>query len=802
MADTVNNVIPQEAVANRVLTEVPSSGVQGTTNFADDTLGQEVLVLSPTDLTKGLRSINSVSGASSIIDFLQKPGKISTGAFATTDSGTLVSFDPWTLTAGDTFKLQKLSGVYLVRADIRVRLTVNATRFQQGRYILYWVPSGGVSSSNASYLALARGHRSNLTTITTTPHVEIDLAKQTHVEIVIPFTSAYPNFDVSSSSPYTHFSLGLMHLTPYSPLQAGSGSNSCSYTIWTNFENIELSMPAVPQSGYIDTEVQAGRGKSVSAMEQLANGTGPISSNLAKVSMASDILGTIPILGPAMSTVSWVSKHIARSAEIFGFSKPIILSAPAKVLRSSLPYIANADGSSTSQPLALISQNEVVIDSGLQRTNIDEMDFGFIARQYAYHHMFTWSTSTPTDTNLDSVAIQPSQYTTTYGKGTCFVPLALVQLHFRYWRGSIKFRFKMIKTEFHSGRIAVAFLPAYNATASSTVVTTGASQYLYRQIVDIRETSEFEVCVPFVFPDIYADINSVLGSLNVSVLDALTCPNTVTQSINFMVEICAGDDMEFAFPTSPEYYAYLPAVVQSGYTVTPCFTFGSSSDSGDLSASSICIGERVHSLRQILKKIQFSSYYTTPSAYNDLYKVYPFLQVAATQITSNTTALLKDATFPGDPISLWSTMYLFSSGGMRFFAFPQDGNANTGSYFVSMDQIPGDTPTTPCSYSGAWSVWGSIRAVVNPVIEPFIDVTVPSYTRTIARVNSQHFVNSLDSRFAPSSSNGTNTTFVGVHSVLGSYANPRVFTGMRSFSDDTSFSGWYGIVPIVPRTAT
>lgn len=800
MADTVNDVIPPSQVANREVSIVETSGNQGTTKFADDTFGEEARVIAPTDLTLAIRNINNVPGASSIVDFLEKPTKVYTGALSTSDTGTMLTMDVWTAVVSDPYKLQKLLGVYLVRADIRVRLTVNATRFQQGRYILYWIPSGGVPVANPSYQAVSRAHRCNLTTITTTPHVEIDIAKETHVELLIPFTAAYPNFNMRSTG--SDFSLGNVYMTPYFPLQAGSGSTTCTYTVWLSMENIELSMPAVPQSGLVEAYVQSGAKKSVTDMERLASGTGPISSVLSKLSMSSNILADVPLLGPTMSTVSWVTKHLARSADVWGFSKPLNLESTTKMMRNTLPYVANADGPSNAQPLALMSENQVVIDSGLQRTKVDEMDLKYISQQYSYYVSYSWSTATSTDTNIFSIPIQPSLYSNPYGKGTCYTPLALVQTHFRYWRGSIKFKIKMVKTEFHSGRLAIAFFPVFNGTAATLAATTGASQYLYREIVDIRETSEFEVCVPFVFPEMYCDVNSVLGSLNLTVLDALTAPNTVTQSIGMLVEVAAGDDIEFAYPTPPELLAYLPATVQSGYTVTPCFNFGASPSTKSLVPAAVSIGEQVNSLRQLFKKLQFSEYNGVPSSFNDVFRIYPFLQVAASQLTANTDPLLKDVTFPGDPISLWSFMYLFNSGGYRLFCFPSDANTSTNSYFVSMDQVPGDLPNSPTAYTPNWPVWGATRAVVNPSIEPFIDVNVPSYTRTIARVNSQHLVNSNDTRFVVSSANGSNTTYVGFHSVFGSYANPRTFEGMRSFSDDATFSGWYGIVPVVPRTAT
>lgn len=79
----------------------------------------------------------------SIKSFLAKPIILQTGSFNVTDTFTFLNtiILPYPLfTALDSAVwVQKLSGIYGIRFDMRFRLVVNANRFQQGRYCLGYV---------------------------------------------------------------------------------------------------------------------------------------------------------------------------------------------------------------------------------------------------------------------------------------------------------------------------------------------------------------------------------------------------------------------------------------------------------------------------------------------------------------------------------------------------------------------------------------------------------------------------------------------------------------------------------------
>ena len=157
-----------------------------TTKFADDTIGQGAQpVAQGSEFITGL-----IAGSSqTIVDFLERPSVVSYGSFTTADVGLLFIADAVELLS--TNKKSKLQNIYTLKFDVQVTLQVNADRFQQGRYILAWLPTGGGTSPSigGANLQWRNMHICNLTKITQLPHVEIDLATQTHVTLTIPWTT-------------------------------------------------------------------------------------------------------------------------------------------------------------------------------------------------------------------------------------------------------------------------------------------------------------------------------------------------------------------------------------------------------------------------------------------------------------------------------------------------------------------------------------------------------------------------------------------------------------------------------------
>ena len=140
-----------------------------------------------TSMDTSIYEVGHDFGVDTLKDFLEKPSLLATGLFQTSD-GAGGSLYTWSLPSEMLLRLKqstKLNGVYMYRADIEVDFRVNATRFQQGRYFLRVVCTGGASNS-LSATKLASAHIGNLMLATSANCYEFDLATSTGVTFTIP----------------------------------------------------------------------------------------------------------------------------------------------------------------------------------------------------------------------------------------------------------------------------------------------------------------------------------------------------------------------------------------------------------------------------------------------------------------------------------------------------------------------------------------------------------------------------------------------------------------------------------------
>lgn len=791
--------------------------VGGTTIFTADTTGNVVTRDRLDDINPSLWNALEQPGAQDIKDFLSKPTLLASGNFATTDTGNFQVVNLPEAFFSNPRIANKLYGVAMMRADIVLTLQVNAVRFQQGRYVLAFVPTGGLVNSNSGAQAFYRAHAANMTSVSQLPHVEIDLATQTVAELRIPYSSIFPYLKVSASTNLN--SLGIAFLRPYSPLEAGSGDTTCGYMLFGRLENVVLSGNVMPQSGR-RVGFKATKAKSVTRVEQESKSEGPVSSVLNTISQGTAVLSRLPILGPILGQVSWASGILGGAAAAFGFSKPTLLDKPLRMNKISYPYMGTADGMTTAMPLALKTDNEVLIHSGVGRTDIDEMSIDFIKQQYAYSQTITWASSDVSGAILATLPHNPLKYYTSLGvNGVVMTPVCFLANNFRVWRGGMKFRFKIVKTEFHSGRLIFAYAPNMGlATAPPTVDT---STFLVREIVDIRDTTEVEICVPYVVPELYTTayynsgapaVNSA-GTFYIMVGDPLVAPSSVTASVHLLVEVCGAPDFEVAIPAGNNMTAVIPFATQCGalkdvvvsdtclfesqssYLKHDCVEFGM--DSSDLQASVVAIGERAESFRQLIKRatplLPSSGTYPSGTAGQSFtfnaYALNPAFE------TGSIGGTLVEDTFRCDFINTLSLCYVYNNGGMRLY-LPTAGNYTSTYVSVTVDRDPSKYQL---GTSALYQSYTPTRVAPTQLYTNNDDaphVSVPAYSRTIGRTSAAQIVTAVSLYSTPpSDSVGQNTTAVSVTPV-----NPSLVLSYRPYkycADDYSMSYWIGTVPVV-----
>ncbi len=765
-------------------TLLPEQGMEGSveqnssTQFVNDAMVKSVVI--PSNLPDSFNFESEIQVGQDIQNFLSKPTILRSGEFSTSDpiSGTPNIYSPADVFA-DTVYRSKLDGYFGFRGTLCLRLQANATKFQQGRYMLSYIPTGGARiSGTANALpgdTWLSSHITFLTTRTQLPHVELDLACDTEVTMRIPYSSALDFYPLASLNDVNRLgNLGVIKIFPYKRLEAASGLTTASYTLWAHWEDSELVGQAIPQMA---RGVTGRRGKSASEVEQASAGVGPISSMAFNISKAAAFLNPVPILGNYSTTLSWVSDIVGNMASVFGWSKPASSEAAHRMLLGTAMYATNVDAVDNSLPISLSVKNSVQVDPMISFGEMDELDIANFVSRPAFFRQFEWDNTQSFSTLLSSWEVSPATDIQTNNNlgitSDIYTPCQFIASNFGYWRGSMVYTFKIVKTGFHSGRIMVAFSPEENRTAVPTT-TFDNTDYLLRQVIDVREHSEFTLVVPYISSSPYQPTQGVdlaLGRLFVYVVDELVAPDTVSPSVTILVEQSMGADAEFFFPVwRPRQFnlAYVDAQMAKGPEdkIVPQMA-GDSEEQGcvmptsviggapmpnfQLQTSQTTVGERLLNLRTLLKRFSpvpsQGLVSTTPTG--QYQNILPFaFSARTTLLVGNENDVINDM------YGTLSSIFMYSRGGMRI-KYVSSGTQSPGlvSILEPMRQT-NDLITSvvdPKSDSNGNNAFPPGFAEYYPFVhtnniqDRIVEVSVPMYNVFRNRCNADH----LASRTVP-----------------------------------------------------
>ncbi len=507
-----------------------------------------------------------------------------------------------------TQNVNKLDGFVGLKARVRVRIEVNSQPFQAGALMLHFVPYSEYMNSHTQWYSTA--------TVTDTvaasgcAHVVMNLANNTSMEFCSPYISPYLFFNL----PTGQGSFGNIVISVLSPLSSGVASTA-SYTIWAKFEDIDLRFPT---DAPLTTNF-AQIGTELSTMES----RGTISGTVGSVGRAiSSVLPWVG-LGWLSSPVESLSDGAEKVLKHLGFSKPAVEAPVTRIKNAPTQYFLNHDGADTSHKLALSAENALTQYSGWAGTDIDEMRLDYIASRPCYTTAFNWTTTQAADLSIFLQPVSPMWQQTTaaavanaYARITSMPLCARVASFFSLWRGTMVFRFHVVKTQFHSGRLRVSFRP-YVYTDNSTIQNMPA--YSYTEELDLSAGTDFTFKVPFTsvrpWLHTYYDVktslvsgdarNTATGVVQVSIINPLVAAPTVSNTIEILC-FTYMEDAQFGAPIRPPIAPFgIPNVAQIGKPMlVPTTQTSDSVNRSDLSLLpySTCVGEVAASLRQLLKR--------------------------------------------------------------------------------------------------------------------------------------------------------------------------------------------------------
>jgi len=576
--DSQNNTNTYMASSSALETTqtAPSEGMQGlhaevirqqeTVRFEEDGVVASLELPSITPINDYLSTAND-GLVNDIVGFLSRPIPLEGIVWKETDSVGAELINPSFAQPGNELPRtwidipminQKLQGFTFLRCDFRVRVQFNAQPFNAGRVVLWFSPFT-INMPHTNNQVTSTSHFGGITGYR---HVDLDLSTSTAAELVIPYVGL-----VSHYNTITHRSLiGSFRCTVYSKLSSGASESQTSVdgTVWISAENIDLQMP----TGLVMPAIRVVEGQMKKEKEQPAKGT--IESIASTTSTIAAAVGRIPGLAEIANGVQWAADAVAGVAGMFGWSRPTDPSFATIVQPSLVRHMTNFNGDTKSKPLGLDARNEICVPYHAFATKDDEMALATILQKPVYVDRFTMDQTQISGTTIWRWPVVPSACTkkiaaSPYEPGLIFFHTFASYLSriFGFWRGALRYHFKVVKTNFHSGRIRVFFVPMAELGSDVTMIDFNKC---YNQIFDIRDTAEFEFEVPYVSNTLWKKLDHSIstivpsavsydrptGMIYVQVLNQLRNPSIASNTIEFLVETSCGEDFQYAFLTESD----------------------------------------------------------------------------------------------------------------------------------------------------------------------------------------------------------------------------------------------------------
>jgi len=338
------------------------------------------------------------------------------------------------------------------------------------------------------------------------------------------------------------------------PLQhANNSTNPVNISVYIWASEVKLSAPT--SSNVYSITAQSGEyDKSV------------LSKTLSKVADTSQILTKVPIIAPYATATQAVAGALGETAKMFGFSRPIDIREPEKVQPQYSNNLSSTDTRDTSNKITVDSKQELSVDSRITGlSGKDELVITDIASKESYLDTFTWTINTPIATTLFTGRVTPQVYH--IGTNGVWMPAcAFVTMPFQFWRGDVTYRFEIVATPFHRGRILVVYDPLF-------VSPTLEANTMQTQVVDIATQKDFSITLGWAQNKTFLETHPMTtspttsdyhidgttfttsseyanGVISLHVLNTLTVANeTAPDNVEINVYVSC-NDIEVAVPTS------------------------------------------------------------------------------------------------------------------------------------------------------------------------------------------------------------------------------------------------------------
>lgn len=455
----------------------------------------------------------------------------------------LNNFDfPLVITENDSIHQETLRMYAFFKFNWVLRFQLNGTKFHSGQLIVSWDPFSQAGPANANTRPFGIVYATGL------PNVLLNASSNEPVEITIPFV--HPRNFLTTNSSRGFDLLGTIRVNVLNPLRAADGaSQTLSITTWLYADSPSVHVPIYRHDLLVPELAEA----SMDLVKNLLGGdVGDLVSNVGST------FGNLAT-GNFGGAIKSGGSSLTGLAKVLGLdypSRPIIEQSHI----NSLGPMSPGKGVDMSYRLGTDPRGGHVPLPEQTGSTRDECDMDVIKKVPMLFRQVLWTDARTSGTILTSFPVTPN---------ICAIDGGLAQNTylswfsnaFCFWRGAMTYKFEWVSTQFHTGRLLVAFVPNF-ATGPP------ALQQAYscpNAVLDIQQSSVCRITVPFTSPTLWkrcdADASGgtddqVVGFVYVYVLNPLVRPSNVADTIEFNIYSMAEDDFEFAVPRANQLAIY------------------------------------------------------------------------------------------------------------------------------------------------------------------------------------------------------------------------------------------------------
>jgi hypothetical protein len=714
------------------------------------------------------------------------------------------------------------------RGNPHFRFVVNATKFHIGRLMAVWVP---LQAPVPQSVHQASGYQ----------HCLIDMANNSPVEFSIPFFHKYGAVNMMSLNDDSG-NLGFLYLIVLNPLLASTGvSATVDVTVFGWFDDVELRIPVdsaltrdfIPTKRnhrlYEQLEAQGIFDIFTDVFDTVSKTVNGVGSALDHA-VNGDFGDMIDDIGDVLKSGSdFVEKH----PEILEMccDRPISARVELNSKRMCFSSFSYGIGSDTVSRLGLNPHGMHIPNASVLSGHVNDVLISKIVSTPMLMGTYPWAQANATGHVIFSSYVNPILLSNADSPSY----LAYTSDFFEYYRGGIDMRLDLVASQFHSGRLLVAYIPGVENPSILSGLTLDEALISPNIILDLSNTENrsYTFTLPYVAnrpwlrthkglgaPD--TAYNYCSGYVVIFVLNALVSPDNVSNTISMNVYVAGANDFSLCYPISysqtkaglrfrfPDYPNSLPSVTsfeEKGVVKRMEKLQMQGLDTAVVGMENSMMLQ----LREAPLPVDQSHFFNEYSAslsdvirrYGKAYNEFSISigAVNTTQYVGWPVDAIGDRLLINSPLTYFARLFVGWSGSIRYKIFSDCGSLNSREIIVSFD--PNNFISLPVS--GTAPSGTALLQTEGPIaIKPCNGAYEPCVEFEIPYSSSYHFIENYNeqawddaNKNLPYVQNGT--LFVSIKNGL----NPSTFQESTNFSvftaagDDFCF---HYLIPPQPNT--